>query len=545
MRRFLLSTMLLLMSIAGIQTAKATSLSPEEIQAPVFSSPSGIYTGTVKIKLTSETASLEGVTKARYYYTTNGDEPTTSSAQAYNGIVPDLKTSCTVKAILWVIYNGTEYTSEVSSETYIISEKKPFKRATTPATGNYLFVADSKVAAPLKEGNSTLSAIDVEINGNYIETATYYAFKVTAIENGCHITDINNNYLHADENGALRTATEVNADYIWNVEYNDDYTVKFTQKSQVMVYNNGVFTLCNTTSVPETAVYPTMYIESEYPTMEIIPNPSEGSVDTLQHFMVYCNEGINFDEEAGIVTLIDPTSGEWNDNIGDYVYSSYFELTAASISEKQIILSTDAVIEKPGEYQLTIPEGFFILDPNGLAIRNEACGLYYTIESAEATAEFQIANVTPAEGLVTSLSRIEITFTANCGETSEQLEIVDANGEKVATATPTYQDENGNWYDFNKMAYVLDNTITAVGVYTMTIHETAIPSAEYDENYMPIYMAPTKLEWIIGEDNMTGINDIETENKTNAVIYDLTGRRIEKITNRGIYIINGKKTFIK
>ena len=41
----------------------------------------------------------------------------------------------------------------------------------------------------------------------------------------------------------------------------------------------------------------------------------------------------------------------------------------------------------------------------------------------------------------------------------------------------------------------------------------------------------------------TSINEIATE--TEEVIYDLTGRRIDEITEAGIYIINGKKTLIK
>lgn len=539
MKKFLLSTMLVLISAIGIQAQIL-----ENIQAPVFSASSGVYTEAVKVKLTSETTSLTGVTKARFYYTTNGDEPTTSSAQAYNGIVPDIKTSCTVKAILWIIYNGTEYVSEVSSQTYIISEKVPFKKAATITEGSYLLVADSKVATPMQERNTSLAAADVEINGDYIETATYYAFTFTAAESGYYITDVNNNYLYASENGEIHTVSESSPEYLWKVEYNTDNTVKLTQKSQVIIYNEGIFTLCSTIAVPGTAIYPTIYLEGKYPTLEITPNPSEGSVEALQHFMVYCNDGINFDEEAGIVTLIDPTSGEWNDNIGDYVYSRYYELTTTSIGDKQIILSTDEVIEEPGEYQLTIPDGFFILDPDGLAIKSEAYGLYYTIEVADKV-DFKIATVTPAEGLITSLSRIEITFTAYCGDSYKTLDIVDANGNIVATATPTYQDENGDWYDYNKMAYVLDNVITAEGVYTMEIHETAIPSSEYDENWNPIYLEATKLKWAIGETNMTGITDVETENNEGTIIYDLTGRRIKNITNKGIYIINGKKTFIK
>jgi hypothetical protein len=44
--------------------------------------------------------------------------------------------------------------------------------------------------------------------------------------------------------------------------------------------------------------------------------------------------------------------------------------------------------------------------------------------------------------------------------------------------------------------------------------------------------------------NETGVIDIETENGVET-IYDLTGRKIETITNAGIYIVNGKKVLVK
>ena len=40
------------------------------------------------------------------------------------------------------------------------------------------------------------------------------------------------------------------------------------------------------------------------------------------------------------------------------------------------------------------------------------------------------------------------------------------------------------------------------------------------------------------------IEEVETEN-ADAVIYDLAGRRIEKITQAGIYIVNGNKVLVK
>ena len=46
------------------------------------------------------------------------------------------------------------------------------------------------------------------------------------------------------------------------------------------------------------------------------------------------------------------------------------------------------------------------------------------------------------------------------------------------------------------------------------------------------------------EDKVTSINNINVENGAK-VIYDITGRKINGITNAGIYIVNGKKVFVK
>ncbi|MBQ2290278.1 MAG: hypothetical protein II249_06385, partial [Bacteroidaceae bacterium] len=52
--------------------------------------------------------------------------------------------------------------------------------------------------------------------------------------------------------------------------------------------------------------------------------------------------------------------------------------------------------------------------------------------------------------------------------------------------------------------------------------------------------APTAAQFT----NTTAIENVETEAE-NAVIYDLTGRRIDEITEAGIYIINGVKKIVR
>lgn len=53
------------------------------------------------------------------------------------------------------------------------------------------------------------------------------------------------------------------------------------------------------------------------------------------------------------------------------------------------------------------------------------------------------------------------------------------------------------------------------------------------------------LTFYVDNDKATGINDIQTDNESPKVIYDLSGRRLKKITEPGLYIINGKKKVIK
>ena len=50
---------------------------------------------------------------------------------------------------------------------------------------------------------------------------------------------------------------------------------------------------------------------------------------------------------------------------------------------------------------------------------------------------------------------------------------------------------------------------------------------------------------VFGEEaKVTSIENIAAENAAK-VIYDITGREVKEITNAGIYIINGKKVFVK
>ena len=76
--------------------------------------------------------------------------------------------------------------------------------------------------------------------------------------------------------------------------------------------------------------------------------------------------------------------------------------------------------------------------------------------------------------------------------------------------------------------------ITEPGTYTLDLSSLADYGLTGDMEF----------SWTIAEGETTAIDAVDAEAE-NAVIYDLTGRRIEKITKAGIYVINGVKKVVK
>ena len=99
-------------------------------------------------------------------------------------------------------------------------------------------------------------------------------------------------------------------------------------------------------------------------------------------------------------------------------------------------------------------------------------------------------------------------------------------------------------------AYVLANGTLGVGLYKATLNkdaEGAVGTTHFLNNANKAYLpAPAGAEsrflvFNFGDDNATAIENIQgAENATNALVYDLAGRRVQSAKS-GLYIINGKK----
>jgi hypothetical protein len=91
------------------------------------------------------------------------------------------------------------------------------------------------------------------------------------------------------------------------------------------------------------------------------------------------------------------------------------------------------------------------------------------------------------------------------------------------------------------------------GVYRLRIKQdwcSIDPAGDSNGNFGGIFSnyGGQIIDVILKVDYPTGIEDVDAEEVVNPVfegIYDLQGRKIDEITKTGVYIIDGKKVFIK
>ena len=98
-------------------------------------------------------------------------------------------------------------------------------------------------------------------------------------------------------------------------------------------------------------------------------------------------------------------------------------------------------------------------------------------------------------------------------------------------------------------AYVLGIVGGNIGLYKAEMNQ--LDNAAFLNNAKKAYMPATtgqnaafysfNFDW----NGTTGIEEIENAKELTKAIYDLAGRKIEQISAPGIYIINGKKCFVK
>lgn len=231
----------------------------------------------------------------------------------------------------------------------------------------------------------------------------------------------------------------------------------------------------------------------------------------------------------------------------------------ATLSGNKITVSFGELTEE-GVYTYAIPEGFFTMDGVANEYTSVSVELYtFVIEPLE------VVSVTPVEGNVEQLDRIIIEFNQNVtlsmNENWQQIsrEIVLKGEDKDYTLTYNSMSNLGKTLEYLVNAewtgYEYATTpVTAAGKYTLDLSQIIVDHAA--ENYIDEYGYPNtkwhsknqvcsgSAEWTIVNGTDTGIDEVKGENGNVKAIYDLIGRKVE-IPTKGIYIIDGKKVFVK
>ena len=286
-------------------------------------------------------------------------------------------------------------------------------------------------------------------------------------------------------------------------------------------------------------------------------------IDPTPSFATNINDGDRVKELGNLeITFQNVANVEIVNKNGIQVWTpSESQVTGEANKEgNKIVVTFPQQFTEEGTYTFYIPAGTFTMDGVANEEREINVELYtFTITPLE------VVSVTPVAGPVNQLDKIVVEFNQliqpSYDEDWQMISLqVTLNGDKQ-NYTLTYAPSSYNLT--NKMEYLVNATwngydaytcsapVTEAGTYTLNLKDVVVDYA--GESYIDDYgYSNTKWHgqkgcidktytWTIGD---TAIEGVEAENGEK-VIYDLTGRRVENITNAGIYIVNGKKTLVK
>lgn len=286
-------------------------------------------------------------------------------------------------------------------------------------------------------------------------------------------------------------------------------------------------------------------------------------IDPTPRFELNYNEG-DVVEELGDLEITFKNVNEVKPVEGDKPVLLYLPTNStlkgtATYSDNKINVTFGRNFTDDGEYTFVIPAGMFTMDGN----ENEEHIINVTVQKFQII-PLEVISITPAAGSVNQIDKIIIEFNQNVSlsmnEDWQQIsgEIVLKGEDKDYTLTYNSSQNLGNKIEYITNAvwtgYEYTATpITAAGKYTLDLSQIVVDHAA--ENYIDEYGYPNtkwhsknqvcngKVDWTINTPE-AGIEELGAENGAKA-IFDITGRRVEKITDAGIYIVGGKKVLVK
>ena len=200
-----------------------------------------------------------------------------------------------------------------------------------------------------------------------------------------------------------------------------------------------------------------------------------------------------------------------------------------------LCLMTENAILTGGEYTFILKKDYITAAENSELTIDKDYTYTFTVEES-----LKLESITPNHKVTyDEVKEIIITFNKAVWHSNIATIIVNDSENNRYTFTKTTKEEE----KAKSLNFTTDTPITAKGIYTFTIAENSVYYEDPNSDMNEIEIMPeTTFTFYVKTE--TSIEDINAEEEKD-VIYDTLGRKVEKVTDAGIYIINGKKIIIK
>lgn len=523
------------------------------VPAPEFKTPAVVYAD--KVQVTAETTDQSAV----LYYTLDGTEPSyedyvnstgSTKCSKYWVMYFDLTTTTTIKVIAVKVDGDAVFKSAVAEQTYIVSRTMPYVPATGIASGNkYAIVAADSAATYFYEDKAygylpTKTVTDV--NGKYIETVECAGFTFTVAEGGYTIQDELGRYVyHTGTYTSFNYAAEKPAEgAVWSVTIDNEGNATIACDGYTVYYSteHETYGCYPADKVTEKHVLPKLYMQREYPTYTV--SPAEGSrFDRLETITVTCEDGIAATSDLKITADGFTTAFTVKQTDSKTLTITAAEpLTTYNNRDLSIYISAGDIIMNPDAMDMPIPV------PTKYGVRTMV--KYVLTGNAPAAT---IDEVSPANGsTVEELSHFVFTFSYYAGHSDDanlQPRLYAEGKDWTYALEITTVNSDGSNIGMQQAALKTTEPLIGNGTYILEIPDGYFCDGNDRE------VKGITLKYTVKNDSgeTAGIEDIIAESKNGLTVYTTTGVKVAETTDAsivdalpsGIYIINGKKVFIK
>lgn len=498
-----------------LNTLVPTSVTPENgatvesLESVVVTFPQAVhYDDTKAITITSKTGYSE---KATVIVST--EDPTQVTIAASAAITERGMYAASVPEGAFTAVDGTYnpaatflYYVQPAENSYAYTAAAPENASTLNKGLESVTLSFAEADGPGFADNTPINVLNEE--GNPVATATL----ALSTEN---LTDV---VLTLSERITANGTYTINVPegYIYNSLYDGEADDKGV--SMGAIYNSA-FTLNYTVDYKGTLT----------PTVE--PTTATGTLETIT---------LNFEKEV----TYDNTK---TITLGNRMMGITKDITVAVSAEdaKVVTITLAEPVTEPGYLSLYIPEETFT------ATEDDTFNPELTspITVLAPTNSFAFESTTPADNAnLLELSTVKVTYADVPTLATEGASVDVINTETstaVTTATVAYDAE-----DWNSVVFTLAEAITTPGTYTLTIPDEFIWNSKYNDiaedkgvSQGATYTPATTLTFIVSKS--TGISTVTIDSLEGKTIYTIDGRKVSGKLQRGAYIIDGQKKFVK